>query len=264
MHGDLNDLYSGRRFPEFVFPAKPRPGSIELVNWVKYFLDRKFKWNDEMRSARHISQMFTWPLTVAWALQQVSGYVSISDIKSNELGLLGEGDSLYIYVVGARQEATLPERVWEELAFLCPDVQVTVHLVGPEVPSSLDGKRSKVSDTLNLAYDCVPFEELSADAPEPDLLVLFNSGVGFQHTQGNNEWGSALQAMLATGKPMLLSSFSQEDAARDEAFIKSLEEDVEVMLECTENPFMNMKKDAARNNYRYMINSNHSVQVIRA
>ena len=71
IHEDLADLYSGRAFPEFQFSGPPRPGNIELVNWVQFFLDRKFKWGDSMRSARHLSQMFTWPLTVAYALQKV-------------------------------------------------------------------------------------------------------------------------------------------------------------------------------------------------
>jgi len=264
IHQDLNDLYSGRPFPEFKYPGAPRPGPIELVNWVKFFLDRKFLWNDQMRSARHISQMFTWPLSVAYGLQQVSGASMITDLANTE-SLMGEDGKMRVCIVGARQEATLPDRVWQELAFLCPGVAFTLHFVGPEVPETLNGTEKEVAEDLLIKFDRLPFEELPEDTPTPDVFVLFNSGVGFQHASGNDTWNVVMEAALESKKPLVFTAFSVEDAKRDQAYLETVctEDNSEILLDFEENPFMNMKKDAARNNYRYMINSNHSIKVIR-
>lgn len=210
--------------------------------------------------------MFSWPVTIAYTLQRISGSTTISNLSSSE-GILGPDDSLYITVVGARQEATLPHRVWQELSYLATGVNITLHHVGPEVPSSLDGKCVEVSAMMRLKFDSVNFEDLPADSPQPDMFVLFNSGVGFQHSQGSSEWEGVLEAALSTQKPMLFTSFSIEDATRDQAYLEKIGSarpgGYEVLIPVEENPFMNMKKDAARNNYRYMIHSNHSIQVIR-
>ena len=71
--------------------------------------------------------MFTWPLTVAHALQRASGYSAITELQnSDKLLAAGGQDAIRICVVGARQEATLPARSWQELQFLCPGLTLTL------------------------------------------------------------------------------------------------------------------------------------------
>lgn len=285
IHKDLNDLYSGRPFPEFQYPGAPRPGPIELVNWTMFFMDRHFQWNTQMRSARHISQMFTWPLSIAYALQKASGASQITDLANpDSLGgdWMQKDKKIRVCILGARQEATLPDRVWQELAFLCPGVAFTLHFVGPEVPEALNGtentlkkgtaniQENEVSnhEDLIMKFDRMLFEELPADTPAPDLFVLFNSGVGFQNASGSDTWDVVMQVALDSKKPILFTAFSAEDVKRDQAYLETVltEDNSETLIgfkTFEENPFMNMKKDAARNNYRYMINSNHSFKLVR-
>jgi len=275
IHSDLADLYSGRAFPEFKYPGPPRPGQIELVNWMKFFLDRKFKWNDDMRSARHLSQMFTWPLTIAFALQEISGGIAITDIAKSDRLVLPVNEegvtTLNIHALGARQEAALPDRVWQELQYLCPDVNISLRLIGPEIPGALDGKVSTLASPMadsqsNFAlsfHQCL-YEDLPEEIPPADVFVVFNSGIGYQREIGDPTWDRFLADALASRVPIILSSFNEADAARDKDCVKALqaEHDCQILFAPEENPFMSMKKDAARNNYRYMVNSNYSLQVI--
>jgi len=38
-----------------------RPGNIELLNWTQFFLDRKFKWNNEMRKVKPSPKLYSKP-----------------------------------------------------------------------------------------------------------------------------------------------------------------------------------------------------------
>ena len=107
---------------------------------------------------------------------------------------------------------------------------------------------------------------------------------------------SALKTVQGTGTTWRCPSHARPPAiphravrvvSRCPAFFEALPVEYERLLDLEENPFMNMKKasphpvadkctplsclnphfwspkDAARNNYRYMIHSNHPAQMIR-
>jgi len=277
IHEDLLDLCSGRAFPELAFPGEPRI-ETEITNWVKYFFDRGFRCENDARAQRHLSQMFTWPLTIAYALQQASTSTTIANLEKCQVGVIPQqrevpcGNSgeqitmpaLTVCIVGARQEAAIPARVWQELSLICPSVHFDLHFVGPEISAKSVRPREYLSNAqLSLSYERCRLEEMELQVPDVDLFVLFHGGIGFQNETGNDEWAPALEVLFASGKPLLFTAFSAEDAARDEAYIKQAHDECEVLLPMEQNPMMNMKQEAARNDITHLIQSNHSCMLVR-
>ncbi len=144
------DLRSGRTFPEFDFPG-PREewNRCDITNWIAFLTDRGFRSPlgklgvargeaevaMEERSVRHISSMFTYPLTIAHAIFwcRALGDPARLDRKDDEGNLV----PWRITVLGPRAEANLPVRVWLELCAIFPEAAFDLHFVGPEVPEQL-------------------------------------------------------------------------------------------------------------------------------
>ena len=153
------DLRSGRKFPEFEFPG-PREEwqRADLLNWRAFLSDRTFKsplgkigdarGADEVaieeRSIRHISSVFTYPLTIAHAIYWHSalGDPSKLDRRNSDGHLV----PWRIAVLGPRAEATLPVRAWLELCAVFPEAAFDLHLVGPEVPEKMHEQVTEVHD----------------------------------------------------------------------------------------------------------------------
>ena len=157
IYDDMVDLRSGRKFPEFEFPG-PREEwqRSDLVNWRAFLSDRRFKSpcgaiGDarspeeiavEERSIRHISSVFTYPLTIAHAIywHSVLGDPSKLDRRNSDGNLI----PWRITVLGPRAEATLPIRAWLELCAVFPEAAFDLHLVGPEVPEKMHEEVAEV------------------------------------------------------------------------------------------------------------------------
>lgn len=71
--------------------------------------------------------------------------------------------------------------------------------MGPELQAQLDGSTVAVtekggkdapgpSNSLDLEFSACYYQDLPASTPAADVLVFFNSGVGFQSEQGSQEW----------------------------------------------------------------------------
>jgi len=279
VYEDIVDLRSGRKYPEFDFPGPPPTefNRTELINWRAFLSDRRFNGQQcvigdartdeeryiEERSIRHISSVFTFPMTIAHAIywNNVLGDPGKLDRKDDEGNLV----PWRITILGARAEAKLPLRVWLELCAIFPEAAFDIHLVGPEVPESLNEQVRELHDNkLTLTWTTAQYQDIAEYYDVPDLFVAFNSGFGLRSELGLDSWSEALDVVFnKTGfKPLLMTSHSKEDSGRDYAFL-ARRQDCRFSMHPAENPFMSLRKDAAVNNLRYIINSNHTYAVAR-
>eukprot|EP00283_Hemiselmis_rufescens_P011848 CAMPEP_0173458716 /NCGR_PEP_ID=MMETSP1357-20121228/60090_1 /TAXON_ID=77926 /ORGANISM="Hemiselmis rufescens, Strain PCC563" /LENGTH=377 /DNA_ID=CAMNT_0014426109 /DNA_START=12 /DNA_END=1145 /DNA_ORIENTATION=+ len=281
VYEDLVDLRSGRKFPEFNFPGPPTHEwqRSELINWRAYLSDRRFNGQDsvignarsdeelarEQQSIRHISSVFTFPLTIAHAIYwtRVLGDPSKLDQKLDE-----DGNKLpwRIAVLGPRKEATMPARSWAELLAVFPEASFHIHLVGPEIPEKLHEQKTEIlTGQLTAEWTRAEYQEVHEYTDLPDLFVTFNSGMGFNSTvEGRNSWDDALDLIFHdTGfTPLLMTSHSREDSGKDYAYV-SRRNDCRFTVHPAENPFMALNTDAAVNNIRNHINTNHTYAVVK-
>merc|ERR1712086_166116 len=115
-------------------------------------------------------------------------------------------------------------------------------------------------------------------------MGLFNSGVGFAGENDDDCWHETLKHLLSTGTPIVFTSHSDKDSARDEKeLLRLMAECVsqpargccvtvgwarwgvqhEMLMDVQLNPFRSLRKDPARNNVRHMISTNHKIFVLR-
>jgi splicing suppressor protein 51 len=115
---------AGRKFREFIFPGPPDfSRMIDLNNWRAFLEDREFRTCIDLRvgdarsadqqelealSTRHVSSVFTFPLTIAHAIfwQRAMGDPARLKKKDED----GKEIPRRITIVGARAEARSPPR----------------------------------------------------------------------------------------------------------------------------------------------------------
>jgi hypothetical protein len=167
-----------------------------------------------------------------------------------------------IGILGPRKEATMPIRAWVELCAVFPEAAFHIHLCGPEISDELHEKEMTVIEgKLSITWTKAEYQEVNEYFPMPDMFVAFNSGMGFG---GDYTWDGALDIVFnGSGfKPLLLTSHNMEDAARDYAYL-SRRQDCRFIMHPAVNPFMSLRNDAAVNDIRYIINSNHTYSIAR-
>jgi len=275
---DLRDLHSGRKFPEFDFPGPPTNAwnRVELLNWISFLSDRGFKnalgnkigytrtdeekWI-EARSIRIISSVFTYPLTIAHAIFWSAALGDPSNLaKKDEDGNL---IPQRITILGPRAEATLPPRAWVELCAIFPEAAFDIHFVGPEIPDDHHDRVLEIAELrLTMTWTKAFYQDVHEYHDLPDLFVAYNSGIGYGSAQ--DTWRDALELVFnkSNFKPILFTSHSKEDSARDYSYL-SRRQDCKFLTRPAENPFMSYKKDVAVNNLKYIIQSNHSYALVR-
>jgi len=260
IHLDLMDLHSGRKFPEFDMPqAKSLGDELQSAisgGWDTYLKSREFNLKFHT-SGRHVSHLLTYPLSVAYGLLKVQ-----PELASTE-------GPLKLIFVGSRAETRLPAKAWRELACLFKFGQLELEMVGHEVLEEQNGVYESLGAGVSRRshVGSVDFEADYMTEPAPACYALFNSGVGFAGSRDDDCWHETLQQLLSTGAPIVFTSHSADDAARDQKELQQLMEKWNVqhewMLEAQINPFRSLRKDPARNNVRHMIQTNHTIFILR-
>jgi len=159
---------------------------------------------------------------------------------------------------------------WRETLAYLGVARLTLHFVGPEVAPSKHGVDSvdlayhdppkEISavaqggepaavHTMRLHYHHALYHELedpwgagsrSADPlPPPDLIWLSNPGIGHPHLA--EQWAPSLERALQTGIPLVLTSHSAADAARDVEALGACQHGVEWLHPPQPNPFKSLK-----------------------
>ncbi|DAZ94290.1 TPA: hypothetical protein N0F65_010887 [Lagenidium giganteum] len=195
---------------EVVTPAQ-RETSIDsaITTWENFVrLHTKDPvWLGDRCARRLVSAAYTFPMTLSSLLPHLLD-ATTTDSKD-----------LTLHVVGARAEAMMPKHIWDELARQRPDYRFKMWLVGDHVPKLPRKKRQNCDDvdsrltidTCTGFYHDVASTELSSTLP--DAYVLFNPGVGHPHLR--ELWRPTMDLVLNSGKPALLTSFSERDQQRD-------------------------------------------------
>lgn len=218
-----------------------------LRNWDTFFTTRGFlpvaspMSNDTMR--RVWSAVFTYPLTLAWSLHELK----MAKLESNH--------KLTIMCLGASQvETTLPPHIWLELQYQFPGVEFDLWFLGPEIPETFNTQNIEVNPKLKLHFRQTKYHEkkrrkstAAREAPAPDVIVCFNSGVGYTNAEAH--WGPTLDMILPkqgnpAKYPLVFTSLDKADAKRDiECITKRFGGDIDWKIAPQECEFRSLRKN---------------------
>ncbi|KAJ0404464.1 hypothetical protein P43SY_008784 [Pythium insidiosum] len=120
-------------------------------------------------------------------------------------------------------EATMPRHIWQELLHQHPCRHFEIKLVGDHVPAI----RPQQQPRLHIENYPGLYHEVTIPQ-RADAFVLFNPGIG--HPRLEKLWRPTLEGLVATGKPLLLTSFSEKDLERDLAALPQVQFVVEPQL----------------------------------
>ena len=172
---------------------------------------------------QHLSRKPSFPLTLAHAWEA--------------LGLHTEeaSDGLHVCVLGAREEADeiggVSIAAWLELCVHTQATDVRLSMIGPEASGEARALHAGEYSIRQSAPCSTAFVESSigsrvARAEQhgagdpvraPDAYVLFNPGL---HA-GKYTWRPSIEAVLASGRPLLLTAYHEQDAASDAEWLRS-------------------------------------------
>jgi hypothetical protein len=200
---------------------------------------------------------------------------------SNQGGAPGQSESpladdvFTILVAGARAEAHLPLHLWHELSYLHPHTRLHLVLSGPEVPETMHEQQAEVGTSMLVTWLSAPYTGAAKCLEEwgivPDLVTAFHPGVG--SPGGVDRWGTSFAHMLATGSPVLISSFDASDLADD---LRALEPVLSAAgvargdasgsweVPPCENPFRSLMGEVEPHDINRVISANHAVFSVRA
>ena len=180
--------------------------------------------SDNSTTLQALTRQLSFPLTVAHALPL------LLDVESRE--------NISLCVLGAREEAdAVPMSAWLELAALSETDRINLSMIGPECGGD---ERSLSAGPLHVTQSppiCASFVDsplgsallsssdgkaaCAAAAAQhllPDAFILFNPGL---HA-GKYSWRPSMELVLSTGRPVLLTAYSDQDAASDVLWLSQL------------------------------------------
>ncbi|KAI9315917.1 zinc-finger of mitochondrial splicing suppressor 51-domain-containing protein, partial [Dichotomocladium elegans] len=285
---DDHDLRSGRPMKEFEFPsAQGFDETVNMANWDVFFYTRTFPSMDSDRSMRHVSKLLTYPITVASVLHQSCPYKlgkeitpegmrSISALRTvlyprNEVAKDGvtlvRSETINLYVVGARAEASLPPYIWLQLAYLFPHTPFHIHFIGPDaMPPSKEPHTTSLNERLMFTYDNSMYhdyhDKIEKFDPYTDLFFLFSPGIG--HATAREGWKMSIQKALETKCPIFITGYDEADVSADVAAVEEdYQGEFDWIMRPTENEFRSLKRDVNLMDVRQTIFANWGIWGIR-
>lgn len=288
MNEDDHDLRSGRPMREFEFPtAQGFDEAVNMANWDVFFYTRSFPSMDSDRSMRHVSKLLTYPLTIASVLHQSSPYKygeqvttdgmrSIAALRTvlyppNQLNNDAQSqvrtDTINVYLVGARAEATLPSHIWLQLAYLFPATPFHIHFIGPDALAPNQEPHTKsVNERLFFTYDNAMYhdyhEKIEKFDPYTDLFFLFSPGIG--HASARESWKTSIEKTLETKCPIFITGYDEADMKNDiEAVEQDYQGEFDWVLKPSVNEFRSLKRDVNLMDLRQTIFANYGIWGIR-
>ncbi|KAG2213432.1 hypothetical protein INT47_009106 [Mucor saturninus] len=285
---DDHDLRSGRPMREFEFPtAQGFDEAVNMANWDVLFYTRSFPSMDSDRSMRHVSKLLTYPLTIASVLHQASPYKygeqvtaegmrSIAALRTilyphnqvtNDASSQIRTDTINVYLVGARAEATLPSHIWLQLAYLFPATPFHVHFIGPDALAPNQEPHTKsVNERLSFTYDNAMYhdyhEKIAKFDPFTDLFFMFSPGIG--HEGARNSWKPSIEKALETKCPIFITGYDEADMKNDiEAVEQDYQGEFDWVMKPSVNEFRSLKRDVNMLDLRQSIFANYGIWAIR-
>ena len=184
----------------------------QLTSWTDYLkLYRpNEEWLDDQRALRLMSSAYSYVMTLCRFLPELVDTANRSKLE--------------LHVIGARAEAMIPRYLWDELSYFHPGKQFDIKLVGDHVPTMVARQTTPTTtenELIQLKRIHGLYHEIEpSNMNTPDAFVLYNPGVG--HPRLREKWKRTLQIVLASCKPLLITSFSLEDQERDIAALQDL------------------------------------------
>jgi hypothetical protein len=177
---------------------------------------------------RIMSHMLTFPLTLAYALQQLHTCYLLG--KSSRSSNSAPSAGLNIVCIGARAEASLPVHLWTEAVLACKGIlgsSGSLSFIGPELqlPQSLPNSNTLQhtvqhnGTALNLQWQKRMYHATDSGDHIADVYVLYNPGLG--HPALSSNWCTTIDAVISTGKLIILTAHSELDAARDAQWLQN-------------------------------------------
>jgi hypothetical protein len=176
---------------------------------------------------RHMTSVFSYPLTLAYGL--------------SELGVVGSDEEITVALVGARAEAMMPVWLWEEAAKLMQK-RLRLEMVGLMTPNMEPVETEHVSISYK---EGIYSPRMSSNCL--DAVVMFNSGCSDQHWR--HVWAPSLAETVDffKGTPLLFTNYDAIDLASDYGFTMAAWNMVDsrkirprVLMEPRQNPFFNL------------------------
>ncbi|KAI9915726.1 hypothetical protein PsorP6_007939 [Peronosclerospora sorghi] len=240
-------------------------GDQSITSWTEYFkLYRpENRWLNDARALRLLSSAYSYVMTLCRFLPE------LFDTKTRD----NRVKNVALHVIGARAEALMPRYLWDELSFFYPRRQFDIKLIGDHVPIMPRRKKSATATTEDKEF--IQLEMVNGLYHEienlgtPDAFVMFNPGLG--HATLRESWKPTLQTVLASRKPVLVTSFSPEDQQRDIAALQHIVntspelQHYELRFRCRakKNSFRSLKYQVDPSNADTPIQANNRVVVVQ-
>jgi hypothetical protein len=179
---------------------------------------------------RIMSHMLTFPLTLAYALQQLHSRSLLNNSSSSSSA---PSAGLNIVCIGARAEASLPVHLWTEAVLACNGIlgsSSSLSFIGPELQlpqsflnsSSLQHTVQHNDTALTLQWQKQLYHAAESslhNAHSAEVYVLYNPGLG--HPALSSSWSATIDAVISSGKLIILTGHSELDAARDAQWLQN-------------------------------------------
>ncbi len=295
LNEDEHDLRSGRRMMEFILPQEQQVDhALNFSSWDTLLYTRSFTAINSLRSIRHVSNLLTYPMTIASTLHQSSPYrlnhrLTVEGLKSlaalrytlhppatdqSDVRHLKEIYPVRVFILGARAESSLPTYVWQQLCYMFPGIVFRIYFIGPQAmygkeassPRSSDGcmHREHLSSKISFHTYPEPFHVLDAANtftpydPYFDVFFMFSPGLGYHGA--SEEWKPSLPALLESKCAIFSTGFSQEDMQRDVDWLSAeCKGEYDLLLEPGENPFQSTKHQMSNYDPSDVIQANWGV-----
>ncbi|KAK6461272.1 zinc-finger of mitochondrial splicing suppressor 51-domain-containing protein [Scheffersomyces coipomensis] len=297
-----HDVRSGRVFDELTFPEEQtHEYTVNLSNWDTFFYTRDFPpMNTEFNLAA-ATKVLTYPISISSILYKfspygqvprgpvtVEGLTSLAALKYTLYPPHARGSSsvfkerpMRIFIVGAKSESMLPGFVWKQFGYLFPENKFEIHFIGPEAyfdretktfgPTNIPNGRpliERIDEQISLFYHTSYFHEVYEMGDlfpfDPYLDVFFLFHPGFTTADGIY-WDKALKGLLDSKCPIYITAYHEKDMAREVKYLEDhpLNEEMDVLMNPTENKFACTKIDLVDTNPTETFNSNSQIYGFR-
>jgi splicing suppressor protein 51 len=186
---------------------------------------------------------------------------------TNEAQTQTRTDTINIYLVGARAEATLPPHIWLQLAYLFPATPFHIHFIGPDALATGQEPHTKsVNERLYFTFDNAMYhdyhEKIEKFDPYTDLFFMFSPGIG--HASARESWKPSIEKALETKCPIFVTGYDEADMLNDvEAVEQDYAGEFDWLIKPSVNEFRSLKRDVNLMDLRQSIFANYGLWSFR-
>ncbi|CAB61770.1 Protein mss51 [Schizosaccharomyces pombe] len=282
---DYHDLARPNPLPELLKLPGPMEEDevVSLLSWDSFFYTRDFPKFQSSRTARHITSLLTYPMSIGAILHKNSPYNLKNGLTPQGLQSLTalrymlhrplsaqstDPRPTRIFVLGATKECSLPPSIWlQGLNFLFPGRLFQLHFIGPEVV--VPSKQPNLPSPLSLHFHQDYYHNLhrvGAFEPfDPYYDTFFLPMPLISHPLYSSSWIPTLHDLVSTRCSVWLTSPSSQRTTKDlEVLNNVLKDSIEPLLLPTVNKFASLGWSVDDSNLHEVYHANQEVFGFRA